>query len=130
MRKHVLRRLTRLISPARGIALLAIRQHLLIRGKAGEGDLITGCHVPIQPDESNVKLHGWHSGILESLVAVDAGDTEAPLTRLSESQVVLAKAHAPALQLVGVPEKGVDKSKIMISHTLQQKHGRLARRYV
>lgn len=107
-----------------------MRQHLLIRGKAGEGDLITGCHVPIQPDEGNVKLHRRHSRIFEPLVAVDARDFEAALARLSESQVVLAEAHAPALKLIGVPEKGVEKSIITIGHTLQQKHRRPAQFYV
>lgn len=106
-----------------------MKQHLVIRGKAGKGDLITGCHVPIQPDEGNVKLHRRHSRIFEPLVAVDASDVKAALARLSESQVVLAEAHAPALQLISVPEKGVDKSIITIGHTLQQKHGRPAQFY-
>lgn len=96
---------TCLISPACGIALLALRQHLLIGGEAGEGDLVAGCHISVQPDESNVKLHRRHSWILEPLMAVDAGDIEATLTRLGKSQVMLAEAHAPTLQLISIPEK-------------------------
>lgn len=107
-----------------------MKQHLLIRGKAGEGDFITGCYVAIQPDEGNVKLHRRHCRIFEALVAVDAGDVEAALAWLRESQVVLAEAHAPALQLIGVPEKGIDKSLIIIGHNLQQKHRRPAQFYV
>lgn len=116
--KHVLPP-TRLISPACGIALLAIWQHLLIRGEAGVGDLITGRYVSIQPDESNVKLHRRHSRILEALMAVDARDIEAALARLRKSQVVLAEAHAPTLQLISIPEKkGIDKSIILTGHNI------------
>lgn len=95
---------TGLISPASSIALLAARKHLLTGWEAGVGDLVTGCHLSIQPDQGDVKLHRWHCGILEALVAVDSGYIEAAFVRLCVSQVVLAEAHAPALQLISISE--------------------------
>lgn len=97
---------TGLISPASGIADLAPRQDLLLGGQAGEGDLLTGCHLPVQADQGDVELHGGHGGVLEALVAVDASHVEAVLTGLRVGQVVFAKAHAPALQLVSVAGGG------------------------
>lgn len=95
---------TGLISPASSIALLATRKHLLTGWEAGVGDLITGCHLSIQPDQGNVKLHRWHCGILEALVAVDSRHIEAAFAGLCVSQVVLAEAHAPALQFISISE--------------------------
>lgn len=94
--------ITGLISPASGIALLAPRKHFLIGGKAGVRDLIAGGHVSIEPHQGDVELHRGHRGVLESLVAIDASHVEATLTRLGVREVVLAEAHAPALQLIGV----------------------------
>lgn len=110
---------TSLISPASGVALFATRQHLLLGGKAGIRDLITGYHLSVQPDQGNVKLHCGHCGILESLVAIDTGHIETALTRLRVSQVVLAKAHAPALQPISESGWQINESIIIMPQTLQ-----------
>ncbi len=97
--------LTCFISPASGIAFFPSGQDLLKWRQTGEINVVVGCHLSIQSHQGDVKLHSWHSWVLEALVTIDAKHVKALLSRLREGQVVFPQTHLPAMQLIDIPDK-------------------------
>lgn len=83
-----LSKLTCFIPPAGGIASFAPGQDLLNWRQTGEMNVVGGCHLSIQSHQGDIKLHSWHSWVLEALVAIDAKHVKALLGWLREGQVV------------------------------------------